>query len=135
MSATSDFDIRDERTLPAVVYALYLLGLVNGVTLLIGVIIAYASRSRAGFMADSHYLFQVRTFWTGLALWFVAGLCFMWGAIWGAIPFIGLIGLPFVMLGMTIVGLTHLWLAVRCILGLVHVSRGEAYPRPRAWLA
>ncbi|MEI9890505.1 MAG: hypothetical protein WDN45_07800 [Caulobacteraceae bacterium] len=86
-------------------------------------------------MADSHYRFQIRTFWIGLLLWLVASVCFMWGAIWGVIPFIGLIGLPFVMMGISIVCLTHLWFAIRCILGLVYISRGDAYPRPRAWLA
>lgn len=135
MAATSDFDTQDERTLPTVVYALYLLGLMTGITILIGVIVAYANRGRAGFVADSHYRFQIRTFWIGLLLWLVASVCFMWGAIWGVIPFIGLIGLPFVMMGISIVCLTHLWFAIRCILGLVYISRGDAYPRPRAWLA
>jgi uncharacterized membrane protein len=134
MSAT-DYDASDDRTLPMVVYALYLIGLIAGVTVLIGLIIAYANRARAGFMADSHYLFQIRTFWIGLALWLLGGVSMMWGALWGAIPFIGLVGVPFVMLGLSIFFLTHLWFAVRCILGLVYVSRGDAYPRPRAWLA
>lgn len=134
MSAT-DYHASDERTLPIVVYALYLFGLIAGITVLIGVIIAYANRGRTSPMADSHYIFQIRTFWTGVLLWFVAGLCGMWGWIWGSIPFIGFVGVPFVMLSLSIVFLTHLWFAVRCILGLVHVSRGDAYPRPRAWLA
>ena len=134
MSA-SDYHASDERTLPTVVYALYLFGLISGITMLIGVVIAYANRGRPGSIADSHYTFQIRTFWTGLALWFVAGLCGMWGWIWGSIPFIGFFGWPFVMLSMSIGFLTHLWVAVRCIIGLTYVSRGDAYPRPRAWLA
>ena len=135
MASTSDFGAQDDRTLPTVVYALYLLGLINGLTVLIGLVIAYANRSRAGYVADSHYLFQIRTFWIGLAMWFVAGLCMLWGTMWGWIPVIGVVGLPFLVMGGLLFGLVHLWFAVRCILGLVHLSRGEAYPRPRAWLA
>ena len=133
MSAT-DYHTSDERTLPTVVYALYLFGLIAGVTILVGVIIAYANRGRSA-MADSHFVFQIRSFWIGLGLWFVAGLFGMWGWIWGVMPFIGFFGWPFVMMSVSIVFLTHLWFAVRCILGLVYVSRGDAYPRPRAWLA
>lgn len=131
----NDYQASDDRTLPTVVYALYLLGLINGLTVIVGLIIAYANRGRAGFVADSHYTFQIRTFWIGLIVWFVGGVSMMWGAIWGAIPFIGLVGIPFVMLGLTLFLLTHLWFAVRCIVGLVYVSRGEAHPRPLAWLA
>ena len=38
----------EDKTLPVIVYALYLLGLVNGLTILIGLVIAYASRDSAG---------------------------------------------------------------------------------------
>jgi uncharacterized membrane protein len=133
--AATDYEDGEDRTLPTVVYALYLLGLINGLTVLIGLVIAYANRDRAGPIADSHYIFQIRTFWTGVLLWFVGILCMMWGGMWGFIPFFHLIGVPFFVLGGLIFAATHIWFAVRCILGLTYVSRGEAYPRPRAWLA
>ncbi len=46
-----------------------------------------------------------------------------------------LIGFPLMIAGGFILAATHIWFALRCILGLVYVSRGEAYPRPRSWLA
>ena len=46
MTATN-YEDSEDRTLPTVVYALYLLGLINGLTVIIGVIIAYANRDRA----------------------------------------------------------------------------------------
>jgi uncharacterized membrane protein len=120
----------EHRTLPGVVYALYLLGLSNGLTVLIGLVIAYANKDRAGPRMRSHYIFQIRTFWTAIGWWIVGGALIVWG-----IPLM-LIGVGFVLLwlGGLIFAVGHLWFALRCILGAVYLVRGEAYPRPRTWL-
>jgi uncharacterized membrane protein len=130
MTATG-YETEEDRTLPTVVYALYLLGLINGLTVLIGLIIAYANRDRAGPVMESHYTFQIRTFWIAIAWWIIAAILFLWGI---PLSFI-IIGVPLLVAGGLIVAMTHIWFALRCILGLIYVSRGEAYPRPRAWLA
>jgi uncharacterized membrane protein len=130
MTATG-YETQEDHTLPTVVYALYLLGLINGLTVLIGLIIAYANRDRAGPVMESHYTFQVRTFWIAIAWWVIAGILFLWGI---PLSFI-IIGVPLLVAGGLIVAATHIWFALRCILGLIYVSRGEAYPRPRTWLA
>lgn len=120
----------EDKVLPAVVYALYLIGFATGVTVLIGLILAYANQGSAGQRMATHYQFQIRTFWVGLA----------WALIGGALIAVGLplslvlIGLPIVWFGGAILALLGFWYAARCILGLVFVSRGEAYPRPRTWL-
>jgi uncharacterized membrane protein len=131
MAATSDFDTPDDRTLPTVVYALYLLGLINGLTILIGLFIAYANRNPSASAAQTHYIFQIRSFWIGIACWVVGCVFLMWGIPLAPI----LIGIPFLILAGLIFALTHIWFAIRCILGLIYVSRGDPYPRPRAWLA
>jgi uncharacterized membrane protein len=120
----------EDRTLPAVVYALYLIGLLNGLTILIGLVIAYANRDGAGPRAQSHYIFQIRTVWTAIGWWIVGLILLIWGI---PLSFI-LIGVPLLVVAGAIFALTHVWFALRCILGLVHLSRGEAYPRPRTWL-
>jgi len=131
MSATSDFDARDDRTLPTVVYVLYLVGLLSGgLTVLIGLVIAYANRDRASPRADSHYLFQIRTFWISIAWWVIGFVLLFWGIPFSAI----LIGIPFVVAGALILTASGLWFGLRCILGLVYLSREEPYPRSRAWL-
>jgi uncharacterized membrane protein len=131
MTAAGYDDTREDQTLPTVVYALYLLGLVNGLTVLIGLIIAYANRERGGPAMESHYTFQIRTFWIAIAWWLVAGVLLLWG-----IPLmLVLIGFPLVIAAGLILAMTHIWFALRCILGLIYVSRGESYPRPRSWLA
>ncbi len=120
----------EDRTLPAVVYALYLIGLCNGLTILIGLIIAYANRDGAGPRTQSHYIFQIRTFWTAIGWWIIGAILMLWGI---PLSFI-LIGVPLVVVAGAIFGLTHIWFALRCILGLVYLSRAEPYPRPRTWL-
>ncbi len=95
-----------------------------------GVIIAYANLGTAGPKMHSHYLFQVRTLWTGLA----------WGVIGVALCIIGLplmvilIGVPIFIAGCVILGTGWLWMMLRCVVGIIHLSRDEAYPRPKTWL-
>lgn len=52
---------------PKIVYGLYALGYFVGITSLAGVIYAYLSKGQHT-LADSHLLFQIRTFWISLAI-------------------------------------------------------------------
>ena len=119
----------EDRTMPAVVYALYLLGIVNGLTVLIGLILAYANRGGAGALARSHYTFLIRTCWLWLAWALIGGLLILVGAPLSLI----LVGLPIFGLGWLILGLIHLWFAMRAIVGVIHLARDEPYPRPYSW--
>ena len=120
----------EDRVLPAIVYGLYLIGLVNGVTILIGIIIAYVCRDKAAPRTATHYTFQIYTFWLSIVFWLLG-----WILIIVGIPLsIVLIGIPALILGGIIVSVVSLWVAVRCIVGLLYVMQGEAYPRPRTWL-
>jgi uncharacterized membrane protein len=130
MTDTRDFAAREDRTLPAVVYALYIVGLTHGLTIVIGLIMAYACRTSAGPVMYSHYTFQIRTFWLSIG-WFLVGAAI---AFWGGIFSLILVGLPFLWLGLTICGLTWAWFLVRSILGVIALAREEPYPRPYAWM-
>ena len=57
-----------------VVYVLYLVTLISGVTAIIGVVMAYMYRDEAPEWLRTHYEMQIRTFWIGL-LW--VGLCML----------------------------------------------------------
>jgi uncharacterized membrane protein len=122
--------LSEDRTLPAVVYVLYLLGHVLALPFFIGVVIAYASMGSAGPKMYSHYLFQVRTLWTALG----------WAAIGFALIIVGiplsvvLIGIPLIIIGGCILAAGWLWILLRCIVGIIHLANDEAYPRPRSWL-
>ncbi len=113
-----------------IVYALYLLGLANGVTVILGLILALANRNRASPRIATHYTFLIRTCWLWL-VWMAIGIALI---VWGAAPSIVLIGLPFLALGWMIVGLTEVWFGARTILGVIYLARDEPYPRPRSWL-
>jgi uncharacterized membrane protein len=120
----------EDRTMPAVVYGLYLLGLANGLTILVGLIIAYVNRDRAGPRMRTHYTFLIRTFWLAIA-WALIGVALIF---WGGIFSLVLIGLPFFALGWLILGAVGIWFFLRTILGVIYLARDEPYPRPHAWL-
>lgn len=126
----------EDRTMPAVTYALYLLAFATGgVTAVIGIVIAHVQQGGAGPVMRTHYTFLIRTFWIGLLLAILGGL--VGGILFalGAVLAIILIGFPIMALAGLVWMLAAVWFAVRCIVGLVYLSRGEAYPRPYALLA
>ncbi len=120
----------EDKVLPAVVYGLYLLGFTNGLTWVIGLIVAYVNRDAAGPINESHYTFAIRTFWLSIA-WFLIGFLLI---LFGLPMLVLLVGLPMIIAGALILGAVGLWFVARCVMGIYHLSRGEAYPRPRAWL-
>ena len=130
-SAPSPSERADEdKVLPIVVYALYLLGFTNGLTFLVGLIVAYVNRDAAGPINASHYTFAIRTFWLSI-WWFLGGLALI---LVGLVLAVLLIGFPMMIAGGVILSLISAWFVVRTILGLVYLLKGEAYPRPLTWL-
>src|SRR4051812_18398334 len=69
----------DDKILPTVIYVLYLVGLFNGLTILIGLVMAYVLKEGSSERALSHYVFQIRTVWVGLAWAVIASLLFLVG--------------------------------------------------------
>ena len=121
---------RDDRVMAIAVYALYIAGLVNGITVLVGVIMAYALMSGASEPYRSHFIFQIRSFWLSLGFALLGGLLISAG-----VPLL-LIGVGALMIGLggLILAALWIWFLVRSIIGLVTLYRGDAYPRPRAWI-
>jgi uncharacterized membrane protein len=88
----SEQQLASLKTLTMVVYALQVLSVFVGITAIVGVIINYVKRDEvAGTLYESHFDWQIRTFWWGLAwtvlgfillfafglglvIWFVAGI-------------------------------------------------------------
>lgn len=69
MSAVTDpAALRPLRTLTWVVYALYAASVFVGVTAIAAIIVNYVKRAAvAGTVFESHFSWQIRTFWIGLA--------------------------------------------------------------------
>ena len=119
----------EDRTLLTVVYALYLLGIANGLTILLGLILAYANREHAGARARSHYTFLIRTCW----LWFAWAAIGVLLIVVGAPFILAFVGVPIFILGWLIIGMVHIWFSVRAIVGVIYLARDEPYPRPYSW--
>ena len=62
-----------------VIYILYLVGFVIGITAIVGIVMAYLNRGKAGGFVESHYTWQIRTFWIALLASFVSALLFIVG--------------------------------------------------------
>lgn len=65
---------KSAKTLTTIIYALYAVSLFIGFTMIVAIIINYVKRADvAGTFLESHFRWQIRTFWFGL-LWSVVGL-------------------------------------------------------------
>lgn len=121
----------EDRTMPAIIYGLYLIGLTHGITTVIGLIIAYACRDQAGPRMYSHYTWLIRTFWITIGAMVAGGLMIAIG-----IPLsLVLVGIPIVMLGGVLFGVAWVYCLVRLVIGIIYLARDEEIPRPYAWIA
>jgi uncharacterized membrane protein len=130
MPAPPSAPMGEDKTMPMVVYGLYLAGIVTaGLTTIIGFIIALASRATATPMLETHYRFQVRT---GLAVVAGSALGLVMAIVSVPLMFI-LIGFLVLKLAFVVWALTGLYLIVRAVVGLMRLSNGEPYPNPDSW--
>jgi len=98
------------------IYILYLASLVVGITGLIGVIMAYVYQGAAPPWVQTHYRFQIRTFWIGL----------LYGLIGAATAWFGV--------GFLIILFTVVWYIVRCVKGMQRIAQSLAYDNAGTWL-
>ncbi|WP_020682009.1 DUF4870 family protein [Marinobacterium rhizophilum] len=99
-----------------VIYILYLVSLVVGITALVGLVMAYVYRSEGDDWLKAHYRWQIRTFWIGL-LYTFSGI------------FLSGIGIGFLILLFAVV-----WFIVRCVKGLQRLERHEPPANLNSWL-
>jgi uncharacterized membrane protein len=99
-----------------VIYILYLVGFVIGITPLIGVVIAYVNRGKSEPWVETHYTWAIRTFWIGILF-----------------SLIGLV-LALVLIGFLLLFAVAVWFIVRCIIGLQAIGRNEPITNPQSWI-
>ena len=99
-----------------IIYILYLVSLIIGITAIAGLIMAYVNKDDAPDWLKSHYQFQIRTFWIG-ALYL----------------FLGVLLSQFI-IGLFILLFWLLWLIVRCAKGIKYLDQAVAYPDPKGWM-
>jgi uncharacterized membrane protein len=98
-----------------IIYVLYLVGLLTGLTTLVGVVMAYIYRDEAPDWLKTHYQFQIKTFW----------IMILYAIICGILTFVFIGALLFVVLA--------IWWIVRCVKGLKFLDQRVAYPNPDGW--
>lgn len=99
-----------------IVYILYMVGIAFGITGIVGVVMAYIYKDESAAWLQSHYQFQIRTFWIG-----------------GIYIFLGTI-LSLVLVGWLILLFWVVWLVIRCVKGIQLLDKKQPHPNPTAWL-
>lgn len=111
----ADISARDQngdRILAAINYGLLLVGISNGLTVIIAVIFAYVRKDQASDLMKNHFQFQIRTFWYWLAMVLVGAL-----TVW-------------ILIGFLILLFAGVWLVIRAAVGLIRLVDGRAHPDP-----
>ena len=99
-----------------VIYILYLVSFVIGISGIVGIVLAHLNRGKSEAWLESHYTWAIRTFWLGLLGAFVSMLLMM------------------VLVGMLTMLLVALWIVIRTIVGLQKLGRNEPIDNPQSWL-
>jgi len=105
---------RDDKLFAGLNYVLFLIGNIIGISSLLAVIIAYARRDRAPHWLQSHYTFQIKSFWTAVV-----------GILACTLMIMTVILSPFGLIGLALV---WLWMLVRGVVGLIRLLDGRGHP-------
>ena len=110
--------IEKKNTLPTakVIYILLIVGTIVGFTGIIGLIMAYVFKDDSIDWLQTHYRFQIRTYWIGL-LYFALGVFTLTTGI-----------------GYLILLFTFIWMIVRCAKGLKQLEDNQPVKNLESWL-
>ena len=104
----SEQELKALKTVTTVVYALQALGFLWGITAVVGVIINYVKREDArGTVYESHFDWQIRTFWWALA-WLVVGVV-----------------LAILLVGVLVLFVAWIWMIYRVVKGWLKLIDGK----------
>jgi uncharacterized membrane protein len=104
------------KQLALIVYILYFVAYFVGITAIVGVVIAHVQKGSGNAMLDSHYDFQIRTFWVGV-LYLIVGFVLM-----------------FVLIGFLVWGWWFVWSLIRNIKGILALNENRPIANPSSWL-
>ena len=99
------------KTLTAVIYGLYALSLIFGVTAIVAIVLNYIKKDDArGTWLESHFSWQIRTFWWSV-VWLVVG-----GLTW------------IILIGWVVWGVAFVWFVYRIAKGWLNLNDGKPMP-------
>ena len=108
-SGKTSEELASLKTITTVVYALQALSFAFGVTALVGLIINYVKRDDvAGTLYESHFNWQIRTFW--------------WGLLWGVLGSILIFAFG---LGLVVLFVAWIWAIYRVVKGWLKLNDGK----------
>ncbi len=108
MSSTEPGKSVTDKSLTSVIYLLYALSLVVGVTVLVAIVMNYVKRDDvAGTWLESHFRWQIRTFWFSL--------------LWGLIG----VATTFIIVGFVVLFADLIWYIYRIVKGWIRLNDGK----------
>jgi uncharacterized membrane protein len=111
LTPASGEKIASLKTLTTVIYALYAASLFIGVSAIVAIVLNYIKREDAqGTWLESHFSWQIRTFWWGL-LWLVVG----------AITWV-------ILIGWLVWGVACIWFIYRIAKGWLNLNDNKPMP-------
>jgi uncharacterized membrane protein len=99
-----------------IIYVLYIVAYFVGITAIVGVIMAHVQKGSGDALLDSHYDFQIRTFWIGV-LYLIVGFVLM-----------------FVLIGFLVWAWWFVWSLIRNIKGILALNENRPIANPTSWL-
>ena len=101
-------DEKSLKTVATVVYALQAAGFVTGIAWIVAIVVDYVKRDDAkGTWLESHFRWQIRTFW--------------WGLLWGALGAV----LVFVVVGFLVWAAAAIWVIYRIVKGWLYLNENK----------
>ena len=101
-------DEKSLKNLTTAVYALQAAGFLIGITWIVALVIDYVKRDEAkGSWLESHFRWQIRTFW--------------WGLLWGVLGGILLL----VLIGWLVLAANAVWIIYRIVKGWLRLAEGR----------
>lgn len=108
---SADDKLASLKTLTTVIYALYAFSLFIGITAIVAIVLNYIKREEAqGTWLESHFRWQIGTFWWGL-LWMIVG----------AIAWV-------LLLGWLVWGVAGIWFIYRIAKGWLNLNDNKPMP-------
>jgi uncharacterized membrane protein len=111
MEPAIDEKLASLKTLTTVIYALYALSMFAGISAVVAIVLNYIKVDDArGTWLESHFSWQIRTFWWSV-LWAVVG-----GLTW------------IILIGWVVWGVAYVWFIYRIAKGWLNLNDGKPMP-------
>jgi uncharacterized membrane protein len=105
---TAERQLKEQLTIAHVIYGMYAASLLVGITAIVGIVLNYIKRDDVvGTWLESHFRWQIRTFW--------------WALLWGIIGALTAI----ILIGFAILFADFVWFVYRIAKGWLRLNEGK----------